>query len=44
MTSGSKAVYIDKLYDIVHKYSNTYHSTIKVKPVDIKSIHMFTLL
>ena len=37
MTSISKNVYIDKLDDIVNKYSNTYHSTIKMKPVDVKS-------
>ena len=37
MTSLSKNVYIDKLDDIVNKYYNTYHSTIKMKPVDIKS-------
>ena len=30
-------MYIDKLDDIVNKYSNTYHSTIKMKPVDVKS-------
>ena len=36
MTSISKNVYIDKL-DIVNKYNNTYHSTIKMKPVDVKS-------
>ena len=29
MTSMSKNVYIDKLDDIVNKYNNTYHSTIK---------------
>ena len=34
MTSISKNVYIDKLNDIVNKYNNTYHSTIKMKPVD----------
>ena len=28
---------VDKLDDIVNKYNNTYHSTIKMKPVDIKS-------
>ena len=28
MTSISINVYIDKLDDIVHKYNNTYHSTI----------------
>ena len=36
MTLKSKNVYIDKLYDIVNKYNNTYHSTIKNKPVDVK--------
>ena len=36
MTSTSKNVYIDKLNDIVNKYSNTYHSTIKMTHVDIK--------
>ena len=34
ITSVLKNVYIDKLVDIV-KYSNTYHSTIKTKIVDI---------
>ena len=37
MASISKNVYIDKLIDIVNKYNNTYHRTIKVKPVDVKS-------
>ena len=37
MTSISKNVYIHKLDDIVNKYSNTYQSTIKMKPVDVKS-------
>ena len=36
MTSISKNVYIDKLDDIVNEYNNTYHRTIKMKPVDIK--------
>ena len=36
-TSISKYVHIDKLDDIDHKYNNTYHSTIKMKPVDVKS-------
>ena len=36
MISVSKNVYIDKLDDIVNKYNNTY-STIKIKPVDVKS-------
>ena len=30
-------MYIDKLDDIVNKYNNTYHSTIKIKPVGVKS-------
>ena len=37
MASISENVYIDKLADAVNKYSNTYHSTIKMKPVDMKS-------
>ena len=37
VTSVSKNVYIDKLDDIVKKYNNTYHSTIEMKPVDLKS-------
>ena len=37
MTLILKNVYIDKLDEIVNKYSNTYHSTIKMKPVDVKS-------
>ena len=36
MTSVSKNVYIDKLDDIVGEYNNTYHKTIKMKPVDVK--------
>ena len=36
MTAISKNVYINKLDDIVNEYSNTYHRTIKMKPVDIK--------
>ena len=35
MTSIPKIVYIDKLDDIFKKYNNTYHCTIKIKPVDI---------
>ena len=30
-------MYIDKLDDIINEYNNTYHSTIKMKPVDVKS-------
>ena len=36
MTSISKNVYIDKLDDIVKEYNNTYHRSIKMKPVDVK--------
>ena len=36
MTSISKNVYIDKLDDIVKKYNNTYHTSIKIKHVDVK--------
>ena len=35
-TSISKNLYIDKLDDIVDKYNNTYHTTIKMKPIDVK--------
>ena len=37
MTSTSKNVYNDKLDDIVNKYNNTYHGSIKMKLVNIKS-------
>ena len=37
MISILKNVCIDKLDDIVNKNCNTYHSTIKMKPVDVKS-------
>ena len=36
MTSISKNVYSDKLDDIANKY-NTYHRTIEMKPVYVKS-------
>ena len=36
MTSISKNVYIDNSDDIVNKYNNSYHSTIKTKPIDVK--------
>ena len=35
--SVSKNVYIGKLDDIVNKYNNRYHSTIKMKLVCVKS-------
>ena len=36
MTVISKNVYINKLDDIVNEYNNTYHRTIRMKPVDAK--------
>ena len=30
-------MHVDKLDDIVNKYHNAYHRTIKMKPVNIKS-------
>ena len=36
MTSISKNVYINKLDDIVNEYNNTYYTTIKMKPIDVK--------
>ena len=36
MTSLSKSDYIDKLDDKVNKCNNTYHRTLKIKPVDVK--------
>ena len=35
MTAISKNVYFDVLNDIVDKYNNTYHRTIKMKPIDV---------
>ena len=37
MTSISRNVYIDNLDNIADKYNNTYHTAIKMKPVDVKS-------
>ena len=36
MTVISKNVYSDVLDDTVDEYNNTYHKTIKIKPVDVK--------
>ena len=30
-------MYIDKLDDIIKEYNNTYHTSIKMKPVDVKN-------
>ena len=37
MTAISKNRYFDVLDDIVDDYNNTYHRTIKMKPIDVKS-------
>ena len=37
MTSVSKNVYTDKLVDVVGEYNNTYHRTIKMRPIDVKN-------
>ena len=36
MATVSKTVYYDVLDDIVKKYNNTRHGTIKIKPIDVK--------
>ena len=43
MISVSKNVYIDKLDDIVNKYNNTYHSTIKIKWMLMYIEHIYWL-
>ena len=35
MTAITKNVYFDVLDDIVNKYNNTVHRTIKTKPIDV---------
>ena len=35
MTAISKNVYFDVLHNIVNKYNNTVHRTIKMKPIDV---------
>ena len=37
MTAVSKNVYFNVLVDIVDKYNNTVHRTIKMKPIDVTS-------
>ena len=37
MTAISKNIYFDALDDIVNKYNNTVHRTIKMKPIDVTS-------
>ena len=37
MTAISKNVYLNVVDDIVNKYNNTVHRTIKMKPTDVTS-------
>ena len=37
MTATGKNVYYDVLDDVVNEYNNTKHSTIKMKPKDVKN-------
>ena len=43
MTLMPENVYFNKLDDMVNKYNNTYHRTIKMKPIDVK-IHILILV
>ena len=36
-TAASKNVSFDVLDDIVDEYNNSFHKTIKMKPIDVKS-------
>ena len=36
-TAASKNVYFDVLDDIVDEYNNSFHKTIKMKPINVKS-------
>ena len=38
MTTIAKNIYIDVIDDIVKKYNNTVHSSIKMKPKDVTDI------
>ena len=40
MTAISKNVHFDVLDDIVNKYNNTVHRTIKMKPIDVNSVEL----
>ena len=37
MTAISKNIYFDALDNIINKYNNTIHRTIKIKPIDVTS-------
>ena len=44
MTAISKNIYFDALDDIVNKYNNTVHRTIKMKPIDVTLILMLNTM
>ena len=44
MTATGKNVYYDILDDIINKYNNTKHSTIKMKPIDVKNNKEYILM
>ena len=39
MAAISKNIYFDVLDDIVNKYNNTVHRTIKIKPIEVTDNH-----
>ena len=41
MTATVKNVYYDVLDDVVNKYNNTKHITIKMKPIDVKNKRVY---
>ena len=44
MTALSKNAYTDKLDDVINEYNNTYHRAIKMKTIEVKILHILTLL
>ena len=42
ITATGKNVYYNVLDDVVNKYTNTKHSTIKMKPIDVGDNHKST--
>ena len=44
MTGTSKNVYYNVFDDVVSEYNNTKHSTIKMKPKDVKMIKEYILM
>ena len=44
MTTTGKNVYYDGLVDIINKYNNTKHNTIKMEPIDVIKIKEYILM